>query len=337
MARMRDMTKQSALWPRTASHAGLDMTVRTPGNTPLAVSDICVGTRALGGRAPHHGYDVGAATAVATVRRALDGPFNFIDTANEYGSGGSSERCIGRALAEVGGLPPGFVLGTRINPIPGSAVFTAARARQSVQESLDRLGLSRLQLVYLHDPQRITFDEATASGGPVAELVKMRDEGVIQHLGIAGGNIDLQLRYLLTGFFDVVISHNKFTLIDQTAEPLINAAAFLGVAFVNAAPFGGGILATGPEAVPKYGYLPATGRTLGTVSAMRTICDEYNIPLAAVALQFSQRDPRIASTIVGMSHPSRIDLTAELAAYPIPGELWRRLRDLISQGQTGAT
>ena len=336
MARIRDMTKQSAPWPRPTTHAGLDMTVRPLGNTLLAVSGICVGTSALGGWAPQYGYDIGAATAVATVRRALEGPFNFIDTANEYGSG-NSERRIGRALAEVGGLPPGFVIGTKIDPLPGSTVISGARARQSVQESLDRLGLSRLQLVYLHDPQRITFDEATASGGPVAALVRMREEGVIEHVGIAGGSIDLQLRYLLTGIFDVVISHNKFTLIDQTAEPLMNAAAFLGVAFVNAAPFGGGILAKRPAAVPRYSYLPATERTLGRVRAMQTICDEYSIPLAAVALQFSQRDPRVASTIVGVSHPSGIDLTAELAACPIPGELWRRLRDLISQGLTGAT
>ncbi|HEX5332719.1 MAG TPA: aldo/keto reductase [Cellulomonas sp.] len=331
------MTKQSVPLLRPASHGEVDMAVRPLGNTRLAVSGICVGTSALGGWAPQYGYDVDAATAVATVRRALEGPFNFIDTANEYGSGGSSERRIGRALAEVGGLPPGFVIGTKIDPLPGSAVFTGARARQSVEESLDRLGLSRLQLVYLHDPQRMTFDEAIAPGGPVAELVQMRDEGVIEHIGIAGGSIDLQLRYLLTGIFDVVINHNKFTLIDQTAEPLMNAAAFLGVAFVNAAPFGGGILAKGPEAVPRYSYVPATERTLRRVRAMRSICDEYSIPLAAVALQFSQRDPRVASTIVGMSQPSRIDLTAELAAYPIPGELWRRLRDLISQGQTGAT
>jgi len=312
------------------------MDVRPLGRTDLAVSRICVGTSALGGLAPQYGYDVDAATAVATVRRALEGPFNFIDTANEYGNGGESERRIGRALAEAGGLPPGFVVGTKIDPRPGSSVFTGARARESIEESLVRLGLSRLQLVYLHDPQRITFDEATAPGGPVAALVHMRDEGVIEHIGIAGGSIDLQLRYLLTGIFDVVISHNKFTLIDQMAEPLMNAATFLGVAFVNAAPFGGGILAKGPEAVPRYSYRPATDRTLSRIREMRSVCDEYDVPLAAVALQFSQRDPRVASTIVGMSHPSRIDRTAELAAFPIPSELWNRLRALVSQGQGGA-
>jgi len=69
---------------------------------------------------------------------------------------------------------------------------------------------------------------------------------------------------------------------------------------------------------------------------MRSICDEYDVPLAAVALQFSQRDPRVASTIVGMSHPSRIDRNSELAAFPIPSELWNRLRALVSQGQGGA-
>jgi D-threo-aldose 1-dehydrogenase len=312
------------------------MEVRPLGNTRLVVSPICVGTSALGGMAPQYGYDVDAATAVATIRRALEGPFNFIDTANEYGNGGESERRIGRALVEAGGLPPGFVVGTKIDPVTGRSVFTGDRARESVEESLDRLGLSRLQLVYLHDPQRISFEEATAPGGPVAALIQMRDEGIIEHIGIAGGSTDLELSYIRTEIFDVVISHNRFTLIDQTAEPLMNAAALLGVAFVNAAPFGGGILAKGPEAVPRYSYRPATERTLSRVREMRDVCHEYGVPLAAAALQFSQRDPRVSSTIVGMSDPRRIDQTARLAAYPIPGELWHRLRALISLGQMGA-
>jgi D-threo-aldose 1-dehydrogenase len=312
------------------------MDVRQLGKTRLAVSPICVGTSALGGMAPQYGYDVDAVTGVETIRRALEGPFNFIDTANEYGNGGESERRIGRALAEAGGLPPGFVIGTKVDPVPGTSVFTGARVRQSVDESLGRLGLNQLQLVYLHDPQRITFEEAMGEGGPMDALVQLRDEGVVEYIGVAGGPIDLELRYLSTGVFDVVISHNRFTLIDQTAEPLMNAAALLGVAFVNAAPFGGGILVKGPDVVPSYRYRPATERTLSRVRKMQRICDEYGIPLAAAALQFSQRDPRVASTIVGMSNPSRIGQTAQLAACRIPDELWQRLHPLISPGHAGA-
>jgi D-threo-aldose 1-dehydrogenase len=87
-----------------------------------------------------------------------------------------------------------------------------------VEESLERLGLDRLQLVYLHDPEKISFEAGTAAGGPLEALLELRDQGVIRHLGVAGGPIDLELKYLATGVFDVVISHNRYTLVDQTAE-----------------------------------------------------------------------------------------------------------------------
>ncbi len=85
-----------------------------------------------------------------------------------------------------------------------------------MEESLERLGLDRLQLVYLHDPEKITFEEGTAAGGPLEALIDLRDQGVIGHLGVAGGPIDLELKYLATDVFDVVISHNRYTLVDQT-------------------------------------------------------------------------------------------------------------------------
>ena len=108
-----------------------------------------------------------------------------------------------------------------------------------MSESLQRLGLDHLQVVYLHDPEKITFTEATAPGGAVDALIQLREEGVIKYLGVAGGPIDLMRQYLATGVFETVISHNRFTLVDQSAEPLLNDAVRRGIAFVNAAPYGG--------------------------------------------------------------------------------------------------
>jgi len=165
---------------------------------------------------------------VATILRAMEGPLNFVDTSNEYGSGGNSERRIGQALAQAGGLPDGFVVATKVDPVVGTSDYSGDRVRRSVEESLERLGLDRLQLVYLHDPEKITFEEGTAAGGPLEALIELRDQGVIGHLGVAGGPIDLELKYLATDAFDVVISHNRFTLVDQTAEPLIRDAMARG-------------------------------------------------------------------------------------------------------------
>ncbi|MDQ0632347.1 D-threo-aldose 1-dehydrogenase [Arthrobacter pascens] len=304
------------------------MEYRTLGRTGLSVSPICVGTSSLGSPPAPYGTD----TAVATILRAMEGPFNFLDTSNEYGSGGNSERRIGQALAQAGGLPDGFVVATKVDPVVGTSDYSGDRVRRSVEESLERLGLDRLPLVYLHDPEKITFEEGTAAGGPLEALIELRDQGVIGHLGVAGGPIDLELKYLATDAFDVVISHNRFTLVDQTAEPLICDAMARGVAFVNAAPFGGGMLVKGPDLVPYYCYRPASPAIIERVRKMQEICEAHSLPLAAAALQFSTRDPRVSSTIVGMSEPDRVDQTVRLAEWEIPDDVWSQLLPLAAAG-----
>jgi D-threo-aldose 1-dehydrogenase len=310
------------------------MQVNALGKTGLSVTPLCVGTSPLGNFPAQYGYEVGADQAVATITRVLQGPINFIDTSNNYGDGQSEVR-IGKAIAAAGGLPPRFVLATKVDPLPGSSDFSGERVRASVQESQQRLGLDRLQLVYLHDPERITFTEATNPGGAVEALVQLRDEGVIQHIGVAGGPIDLELQYLALDVFDAVISHNRYTLVDQTATPLIEDAAARGIAFINAAPYGGGMLVRGPDKVPTYCYQPASQTTLDRVRAMQRACEARGVPLAAAALQFSTRNPEVTSTIVGMSSPERVEQTVRLAEWPIDDHLWFELLDLAEPGLTG--
>ena len=307
---------------------------RPLGSTGLSVTPLCLGTSPLGNFPSQYGYEVGEDQAVATVLRVLESPINFLDTSNNYGDG-ESERRIGKALGEFSGLPEAFVLATKVDPAPHSEDFSGERVRASVAESLERLGLDRLQLVYLHDPERMTFADATAPGGAVEALVQLRDDGVIDHLGVAGGPIDLMRQYLATDVFEAVISHNRYTLVDQAATPLIEEAAERGLAFVNAAPYGGGMLVRGPDAVPTYCYQPASEATLQRVRAMQEACMAQGVPLAAAALQFSLRDQRIASTIVGMSDPGRVEQTIRLAGWPINEHLWSQLDALAAPGRDG--
>jgi D-threo-aldose 1-dehydrogenase len=164
-------------------------------------------------------------------------------------------------------------------------------------------------------------------------LVKLRDEGVIDHIGVAGGPIDLMLQYLATGLFEAAISHNRYTLVDQSAEPLMEDARRRNIAFVNAAPFGGGMLVKGPDLQPKYCYARASQATLTRVHKMEQLCKAHDVPLAAAALQFSLRNNKVVSTIVGMSESQRIAQTLKLADWPIPEDLWTELRDLAVQGR----
>jgi D-threo-aldose 1-dehydrogenase len=303
------------------------LALRPLGRTGLQVTALCVGGSPLGNMSALYGYEVSTERALRTLRAVLAGPINFLDTSNNYGDG-ESERRIGAALREAGGLPDGFVLATKVDRA-ASGDFSGARVRRSLQESLDRLGLERLALVYLHDPEHISFEDGVAPGGPVQALVDLQREGLIDHLGVAGGPIDLMRRYIRTGAFEVVITHNRFTLVDRSAEPLLDEARELDVAVVNAAPFGGGVLAKGPAAVRDYAYGPAHPDVMARIEAMDAACARHDVPLAAAALQFSLGEPRVASTIVGISAPERVEETVALARWPIPAGLWDELLALV--------
>jgi D-threo-aldose 1-dehydrogenase len=190
--------------------------------------------------------------------------------------------------------------------------------------------VDRLQLVYLHDPEVISFEDGVAPGGPVEALLRLQQEGLVEHLGVAGGPVELMARYLRTGAFEVLITHNRWTLVDRSADGLLDEAVALGIGAVNGAPFGGGILAKGTAAYRTYCYRPADDEVLRRVREMEAACAEHGVPLAAAALQFSTRDPRIASTIVGVSRPERVDETVRLAGWEIPPRLWDVLEPLAA-------
>ncbi len=297
---------------------------RTLGRTGLSVSAVCVGCAPLGDMPETFGYSVGKQRAHETLRAVFESPINFLDTAASYGDG-ESERRIGEVLGEIGGLPDGVVLATKADRDLTTGDFSGEQMRRSVERSLHLLGMDRLQLVYLHDPEHESFEHMMAPGGPVEVLTGLKEEGVIEHLGVAGGPVDLMIRFVETGLFEAVISHNRYTLVDRSADPLFDAATEHGVAALNAAPYGSGILAKGPDAYARYMYEEAPEALVERVRVMQEACGQFGVPLPAAALQLSLRDPRIASTIVGITRPERVGQTLDLAVHPIPGELWERL------------
>ncbi len=299
---------------------------RVLGRTGLEVSVVCAGCAPLGDMPETFGYSVPEEQALATFRTIFRSPITFLDTAAAYGDG-ESERRIGLVLRELGGLPPGYVLATKADRDVATGRFDAEQVRRSVERSRRLLGLERLQLVYFHDPEHagLSVTQAMAPGGPVEALLALRDAGYIEHVGIAAGPIPMLIDYVETGVFEVVITHNRYTLLNRTAEPLLQRAAELGVAVVNAAPYGSGLLAKGPGAYPRYAYRAARPEELERARQLEAICTAFGVPLAAAALQFSLRDPRITATIVGMSRPERVEETLRLATWPIPDTLWEAL------------
>ncbi len=303
------------------------MPLRPLGRTGLQVPPLCVGCAALGNMPDTFAYSVPEEQAFATLRAVFDGPVRFLDTAAAYGDG-ESERRIGVVLRARGGLPPGFVLATKADRDLRTGEFSGAQVRRSVERSLRLLGLERLPLCYLHDPEHTSFEAALAPGGPVEALLRCRDEGLIEHVGVAGGPIPLMVRYVETGLFEAAITHNRYTLLNVSAAPLLDACLRRGVAALNAAPYGSGILAKGPEAYARYAYQDAPPDVVARTQRLQAVCARYGVPLAAAALQFSLRDPRIVSTIVGVSRPERLQETVRWAQWQIPEPLWAELASI---------
>ena len=298
------------------------------GATGLAITPVTFGASGLGDMPDTYGYSVDDARAHATVEAVLDGPANALDTSRNYGFGRSEAR-IGAVLKARGGLPAGFVLSTKLDRDMETGRFDADRARRSLEESLEALGLERVPLLHLHDPEHARdLDEIAGSGGALDALFDMKSRGLADAVGLAMGRLDTMEPLVRDRPFDAVITHNRWTLLNRSADRLLDHCAERGIAVLNAAPYAGGVLAKGAEAMPRVTYQEADEGALEPVRRIEAACARHGVPMGAVALQFSMRDPRIASTVCGVSKPERVAQTLDWASTDIPDALWDELADL---------
>lgn len=293
----------------------------------LVVPALCFGTSGLGSMPDTYGYAVDDARARSTLDAIFEGPVNFIDTSRNYGMGRSEQR-IGEALKARGGLPKGFIVSTKLDRDAENR-FDGAQARRSIEESLKALGLASVDMLHLHDPEYAAdLSEVTRKGGAIDELMKMKEEGLCRAVGLAAGRTDIMMPLLRDFDFDVLISHNRYTLLNHHALPMFELAKARNVAVLNAAPYASGILAKGASKQPLYSYMPASDDIKSRANAIEALCAKYAVPMGAAALQFSMRSPHVASTIIGVTSPERVKQTMDWAAHAIPDALWKDLAAL---------
>ena len=305
--------------------------MRPLGLTGLEVSAVCLGGSPLGSEPHNYGHSVSTESAVELVAATFGSPITMIDTSNGY-SHGDSERRIGMAVTKAGGLPDGFLVSTKVDARNGD--FSATRVRDSVRESCERLGLNRLPLVYLHDPEFHNDDALMGPGGAVEGLLELKNEGIIDHLGVAGGRTDVLGRYLDLNIFEVVLSHNRWTLVDRSAGELFRRAHAAGIGVANAAIYGGGILAAPHGTNTKYAYGPAQPILLQAVSEMANVCEKYDTDLATASLQFSLRTSVVDTTVIGMSSTQKLTKTLTNCGKKLPPELFEELETLTPPPET---
>ena len=295
------------------------------GRTGLQVRTLALGTAPLA--SVFWGND--AATAVETVSRALERGVEFFDTAPFYGLG-ESERRLGRALAAAGGPRP--VIATKAGRLltdePDGSVgahfdFGYDAAMRSLESSLARLGVDRVDIVHVHDPDDHIHE---ALEGTCPALVSLRDQGVISAVSLGTNSVVTAAAFLERADLDCMLVAGRYTLLDPSAAELIDACAARGVAYLAAGVFNSGVLAR-PREGSWFDYGPVPADLLARAGAIEAVCGRHGVALREAAVNFPLTNPSVTSVVVGMAAPAEVDENLAALRTPVPEDLWRELAE----------
>ena len=303
------------------------------GDTGLHVTTLGIGGAPLGNDVADDEEDL----AITAVERAYESGVRYFDMAPIYGLG-RAERRIGRALA---GIPRDeFVISTKVGRLlepPGNGsksgepevVFDWSRegVMRSLDESLERLGMDRVDIALLHGPQD-HYEAAIGEAYPA--LADLRAQGVITAIGAGMNEWEMPARFAREADFDCFLVAGRYTLLDQSAlAEFLPLCQEKGISVILGGPYNSGILASDLSPEATYQYAKAPHEILDRARRIRSVCDQYGVPLNAAALQFGLAHPAVASTIPGVCSSAEVEGNVGAEAYPIPDALWE---DLKQQG-----
>ncbi|MGW0785372.1 aldo/keto reductase [Streptomyces sp. NPDC002913] len=311
------------------------------GHSAVEITELSFGAAAIGNLFT----EVDPGQAAAAVDAAWDEGVRYFDTAPHYGLG-LSERRLGEALrhrprdeytvstkagrlldplspeesAAQHGLSAGFA-------VPHTHRrrwdFSADGIRRSVEESLVRLGLDRVDIVYLHDPDE-HGEEAFREGYPALE--KLRAEGMVGAIGAGMNQTAMLTRFLRETDVDAVLCAGRFTLLDRSAlDALLPEAAARGRSVVVGGVFNSGLLAD-PRPGATYDYAEAPAALLDRALRIRAVAEGHGVPLRAAALHYPLRHPAVAGVLVGTRSSEEVRDAAARLRTPVPDALWDDLR-----------
>ena len=323
---------------------------RALGSTGLSITELGFGTAPLGNLFK----PLPDATARETLAAAGRAGFGYYDTAPFYGFG-LSERRLGDALRTRNDIVLSTKVGRLLNPIPGPVDEREVRhgyatpmpfepvydysydaVMRSFSESLQRLGLSKIDLLYIHDIGELTHGGENAArmaelttGGGLKALEELRSSSAISGFGMGVNEIPACLEVMNHARLDVILLAGRYTLLEQNAlDELFPRCVEAGTAIVIGGPYNSGILAVGTKtAAPLYyNYEPAPAAVIDKVRRIEAVCDRHGVPLPAAALQFPLAHSLVASVIPGLDAPGRVEQTMALYRQKIHAALWQDLR-----------
>jgi D-threo-aldose 1-dehydrogenase len=304
------------------------------GRTGLRVTRLGLGGVALSGAPPATDphQPTAEAEGIALIRRSLTLGLNYLDTAPMYGVG-QSERRYGEALRGI--ARDRFVLSTKVGRVlrpggPESAQMTWAfdfsreGVRESFASSLERLGLERIDILFVHDPDD-HYDQALTQAFPV--LTELRAQGRVKAIGAGMNQWQMELQFAREGHCDCFLLAGRYTLLDQTALPeFLPYCLEYGISVIAGGPYNSGILAVGPRAGATFNYRAASVEMMDKAARINAVCERHRVPLKAAALQFVLAHPAIASVIPGARSLTEVEENVRMVEFPIPPDLWVELK-----------
>ena len=291
--------------------------------------------------------------AFDTVTAAYQAGVRYFDTSPYYGYGRSELR-LGSALRDRkrAELVISSKIGRWMTPKPdeldvpgwrtGSISFMPTfdysydGVHRSLEQTLLRLGMNRVDILYVHDVDfwttrdRDLLDQRfrEVMTGAHRALVGLRAAGVIGAFGLGLNEADTAARFVRAGDFDCVLLAGRYTLLEQGAlDDFMPLCEERGVGVVIGAPLNSGVLATGPVQGSRYDYLPPPAAVAERVRRIAEICARHGVPLPAAALQFPLAHPAVASVIPGVINTTQMRANLDLFRQPIPADLWAELRE----------
>ncbi|SEB05930.1 aldo/keto reductase [Leifsonia sp. 21MFCrub1.1] len=281
------------------------------------------------------------------VPAAWEAGIRYYDTAPHYGLGLAEER-LGEGLRAF--PRDEYVLSTKVGRVlepnpdhrPGDTdianLFDVPSTRRrrldysrdgvlrSVEDSLRRLGVDRIDVLFVHDPDDF---EREALEGAFPALDELRSQGVIRSYGAGMNQTAMLTRFVHETDLDIVMCANRYTLLDPTAEEdLLPAAQERGVSVAVAAVFNSGILATdrpAPDATFVYGA--ASPELIARVNRIADVAERHGVTVPQLAVQFPLRHPAVSTVVLGADTPAQIERNARLSAPPVPEAVWDELRE----------
>ena len=319
------------------------MRTRTIGRTGLAVTEFSFGTAALGGLYRACPRDV----AMATLQAAWDEGLRYFDTAPWYGFG-LAERTTGDFLRDK---PKGsYVLSSKVgrimfpvaddrvpsygyvNPLPFDVRYDYSYdgIMRSVELSHARLGLNRIDMLYVHDigvythgAERNAYHLRQFLDSGLSALTELKSSGAISAFGLGVNEVPVCLDVLREADLDCILLAGRYTLLDRSAEAeLLPLCEKKGTSLVVGGVFNSGILATGPVEGAHFDYMAATADIAGKVGAMMEIARGKGLPLAAPALKFPLEHPAVASVLIGTAKPESLHRNMALARTDLPKDIY---------------